>query len=560
MAIKVGGTEVVSDARALSNITSIDATTAAAIGAGGVGGGGEVDFTASGSLTNGDLVKLNLDGTVSVIEGGGAGTPAVFESAAVNTTSSTFDSNSNKVVIAYRDQGNSYYGTAVVGTVSGDSISFGTPVVFRSGNTGTLSTTFDSNSNKVVIAFSQWDLSNYGAAIVGTVSGTSISFGSETVFESATTSYISATFDSNSNKVVIAYRDAGNSSYGTAVVGTVSGTSISFGSAVTFQTASVSATSAICFDSTNNKVVICYRNSGSSHYGTAKVGTVSGTSISFGTDVFFNSANTRKIKNVFDAASGKVVTVFRDYGDSSKGKAVVGTVSGTGISFGSEVELGAQGAGIGGLAYDSNTEKTVVSFYDEDDSSKGKSRVGTVSGTSISFGTVATFDSGTNTLVDSTFDPTTNKVIIIFKDGSDNKGNFITGTVSGTDISFDSKVEFSSSDANPFDVTYDTNAKKAIVVFDNPTGSNSGDATVITPSGNYPNLTSENFIGFSDGAFATTQSAAINTTNTIDRNQSGLTAGQTYFVQNNGTIGLTAASPSVTAGTAISATELIVKG
>ena len=69
-----------------------------------------------------------------------------------------------------------------------------------------------------------------------------------------------------------------------------------------------------------------------------------------------------------------------------------------------------------------------------------------------------------------------------------------------------------------------------------------------------------NFLGFSDGAFATTQSAAINTTNTIDRNQSGLTAGQTYFVQTDGTLGLTAADPSVTAGTAISATELIVKG
>ena len=79
-------------------------------------------------------------------------------------------------------------------------------------------------------------------------------------------------------------------------------------------------------------------------------------------------------------------------------------------------------------------------------------------------------------------------------------------------------------------------------------------------SGGSTNITSENFIGFSDGAYATTQSAAINTTNTIDRNQSGLTAGQTYFVQNDGTIGTTAADPSVTAGTAISATELIVKG
>ena len=40
-----------------------------------------------------------------------------------------------KIVIAYRDNGNSNYGTAVVGTVSGTSISFGTPVVFESDGT-----------------------------------------------------------------------------------------------------------------------------------------------------------------------------------------------------------------------------------------------------------------------------------------------------------------------------------------------------------------------------------------------------------------------------------------
>lgn len=39
MAIKVNGTTVINDSRALSNIASIDATTVAALGAAGVGGG-----------------------------------------------------------------------------------------------------------------------------------------------------------------------------------------------------------------------------------------------------------------------------------------------------------------------------------------------------------------------------------------------------------------------------------------------------------------------------------------------------------------------------------------
>ena len=62
-----------------------------------------------------------------------------------------------------------------------------------------------------------------------TVSGTSISFGTPVVFEAAETDGISIVYDTNAQKIVIAYRDAGDSNgYGKAIVGTVSGTSISF--------------------------------------------------------------------------------------------------------------------------------------------------------------------------------------------------------------------------------------------------------------------------------------------------------------------------------------------
>ncbi len=46
---------------------------------------------------------------------------------------------------------------------------------------------------------------------------------------------------------------------------------------------------------------------------------------------------------------------------------------------------------------------------------------------------------------------------------------------------------------------------------------------------------------------------------TVNDQQSSLTAGQQYFVQTDGTLSETADSPSVFAGTAISATELVVK-
>ena len=46
-------------------------------------------------------------------------------------------------------------------------------------------------------------------------------------------------------------------------------------------------------------------------------------------------------------------------------------------------------------------------------------------------------------------------------------------------------------------------------------------------------------------------------TGSVDDAQSGLTAGQAYYVQDNGTLG---ESGSVFAGTAVSASKIIVKG
>ena len=157
-----------------------------------VGGGGNTsDFVASGALPNGKPVILKANGQVEVVgpTTASAGSAATFESANTFNHSATYDSTANKVVVFYRDNGNSNFGTSCVGTVSGTSISFGTPVVFNSGDSREIASCYDSSNSKVVVAFRDDGNSNFGAAIVGTVSGTSISFGSEVVFASATSSY-----------------------------------------------------------------------------------------------------------------------------------------------------------------------------------------------------------------------------------------------------------------------------------------------------------------------------------------------------------------------------------
>ena len=109
------------------------------------------------------------------------------------------------MVICYEDAGNSSHGTAIVGTVSDTSISFGTAVVFEAAEVGVPVIAYDVNSGKVVIAYKDAGNSNHGTAIVGTVSGTSISFGTAVVFNASSTSNIGIAYDANAQKVVIAY-------------------------------------------------------------------------------------------------------------------------------------------------------------------------------------------------------------------------------------------------------------------------------------------------------------------------------------------------------------------
>ena len=470
---------------------------------------GQVRAVASGTLTDGKAVIVNSDGTVSVVVGvdGGAGTPVVFESANAQNTSVTYDANAQKVVIVYKDNGNSNYGTAIVGTVSGASISFGSPVVFISSGVNEPIATYHVAAQKIVIAYQDVIGYAHGEAIVGTVSSTSISFGSIATFNSATTSKISIGYDASAQRVVIAYKDEGNSDRGTAIVGTVSSTSISFGSEVVFNSGGATDHTSVVYDANAQKVVIAYRDIANSNYGTAIVGTVSSTSISFGSEVVFESAGSAHNSATYYTAAQKIVISYQDNGNSNFGTAIVGTVSGTSISFGTAVVFESASAAYTKGAYDSTSEKIVIAYRDT---------------------------------------------------GNSNHGTAIVGTVSGTSISFDSPIVFETAESNYTYPAYDANAQKIVIAYQDGGNSNYGTSVVFTVDST--NITSENFIGFSDGAFATTQSAAINTTNTIDRNQSGLTAGQTYFVQNDGTIGTTAADPSVTAGTAISSTELIVKG
>ena len=370
-----------------------------------------------GNLTKDAIIRAAVSEGLTVTQV--IGTPAVFEAAQANNVDITYDSNAQKVVIVFTDEGNSSYGNAIVGTVSGNAISYGSPVIFESAASAYTRIAYDANAQKVVVVYRDTGNSSYGTAIVGTVSGTSISFGSPVVFDSQSTIVFDIEYDSNAQKLVIIHRRSDNQ--GRAIVGTVSGTSISFGTSAVFN-AAVTGRTRIAYDANAQKVVLAYEDAGNSSHGTAIVGTVSGTGISFGSEVVFEAAQSSEIGMTYDPDSQKIVIGYRDQGDSNIGKAIVGTVSGTSISFGTAAAFGAGNDEYITVVYDSDVQKIVVAYSDT--TTNGKLNVGTVSGTSITFGDEVQFESGQAKYINAVYEPIQKRVVIAYADA----GNSDHGT------------------------------------------------------------------------------------------------------------------------------------
>jgi len=135
------------------------------------------------------------------------------------------------------------------------------------------------------------------------------------------------------------------------------------------------------------------------------------------------------------------------------------------------------------------------------------------------------------------------------------------GTVSVVDVgdqAVGSPVVFESASSYDISATFDSSSNKVVIAYRDNGNSDYGTSVVL--QNETTNLTSENYIGMSTGGtYADGSSATVDIIGSLSTNQSGLTAGQSYYVQTDGTIDTTPATPEVFAGTAISATSLVVK-
>jgi hypothetical protein len=439
----------------------------------------------------------------------------VFEGITTTHTWQGFDvkidsTNPDRFIVAYRGSGS--YGACVLGTVSGTTITFGTEVIFSSEATTNRQISFAPNSSgKFAISYRKTDPGYTAGIKIGTISGTSITFGTEVVVSSATTYFHSCAFDLvDNNKLVAMYSNSGTY----IKVGTVSGTSVSFGSQV-----SVGINSGVGLVKSvgTSKFIILVA-------GTVKIGTISGSSMTVGTAVSLPWDNVEMAAmavNPIDLTSfivqykGKNNSVNR-----RNGTMVAGTISGTSITLGSYIEFFPQndtGARDHAIEFSPHSSGKFAYMYTEDSTNDAMVNTGSVSGTTI------TLDTPTEIHAESDH----NAVGIAFMSG----GKFVYVTKIGNASNFTAS------------------------------GSPLGSAHVgqMQATG-ASTLNSLSYVGLSSADYTDGQTASIILKGGVSENQSGLTAGSRYYIQGDGTLGTSEATPSVEAGLAINATTLLLSG
>jgi hypothetical protein len=230
---------------------------------------------------------------------------AVFESARADYISVTTLS-STQAIVCYSDVGNSYYGMACILNISGSTITPGTPAVFEFAATTYTSVTALS-STQAIVSYSDGGNSSYGTACILNISGSTITPGTPAVFEFAATNYTSVTALS-STQALVCYQDGGNSNRGTACILDISGSTITRGSPTVFESARTVYTSVTALSST--QALVCCSDVDGNNRGTACILDISGSTITPDTHVVFESVGSAYVV-VTTLSSTQAVVCYR---------------------------------------------------------------------------------------------------------------------------------------------------------------------------------------------------------------------------------------------------------
>ena len=465
------------------------------------GGQNQVEFVASGTLPNGKPVVLKSNGTIEVVSetsvSASVGSALSIDGPSSNYTRVTMLS-ATKAIAVYLDAGDTDDGYAVALTISGSSITAGTPVAFNPAG-----------------------------------------------------SYYNRIDKISSTQAIVVYKDLGNSNYGTSCILTLSGTSITAGSEVVFNSGRSDYTTVAVLNST--KAIVVYGDNSNSHQCTACLLTISGSSITAGSEVGFNS-NRGRYFSITALSETKAIATFEQHNDTA-GKACILDVSGTTITAGSVQQFTAGAIYNTSVTALSSTKAIVV--YQA--SPHAAARVLDVSGTTITAGSALEYRIGT-TSFQNIAKLTSTRAIVSYRDNANNSyPTYATFTISGATVTLESTVVISSTASSNNDISTGE-SQQAIFVYGDSSNNSNITARTIQTAYSATNLASTNFVGITSKAISNTATGPITLQGGISTNQSSLTVGSTYYVQANGTVSTVSTSPAVNIGKALNATTLKLKG
>lgn len=545
MAIQVNGTQVIGNSRELTNITSVDATTVAAFGAAGVGGG-SLSVTASGSITSGRTVSLNSNGTVSQTAG------AYYLDEILPTDQTYYDSNMSNLGLGYwynfntgknldgdgetfihcfqTGTGNYLYAQAFTYNSSTRTVTHGTPVAVYTGTDGTGQTIiYDSGQDAWLLSYAK---GSNGYVRVATVSGTTITLGSETTINhgQGKTPLNNMAYDPYSNYVIGPYYKASAFAFKMFSIN-ASNRTVSQGNEIT--TFSGLSTGYVNFKVTplpHLNRVACVASYGSdARLNSFSVNNIN--SVSFGTELSTTVQTTGLLSQ-----SG-VQPIYVPAG-------ATGGTADTGIYF---IKPENGGAVYYSLFKFSST--TVTEVHNDQLVAK------------VGIGPYTNALSLSNT---GWYDPTTKSIRFTAREQDNGNNSYVFK------YSIQSNGKLADSDEHlawtPYNDNYNGGRAEPI----NPeagalyawSASNDDKIQIIQTESGSTNVTE--FIGFSSGNYTNGQTASIDILGSVNTGQSGLTIGKQYFVAANGDL---AESPvkdtgnfRQEAGKSLSATSILVKG
>lgn len=403
------GTSVLAPNGSAANLTNLPAS------------GNTADFVASGTLPNGKAVILNSNGTVSLPanQSLSASSQVAYQTGKVTSNALTYDSGKNKLISAFTDDIGTQGLYAQIGVLSGSSITWQTRVIaYAADHNPSINPSVASDDNGTfVIAFDKANgTSSRMYVVVGTISGNTVSMGTPVSLGTSTYSGISVTYDANAAKFIVFY--AGTSGYGTGVVLSISGTTPTVNTPVVFRSAA-GGKYASAYDSVSQKVGLFYYKDTANISGQAV--TISGTTPSYGTAAnLVNVIATESYMQpdgAFDSDTGQCVFVFRQ--DNGHGIAVTMKISGTSSSFGTGVQFtsGSDRCLWPSVSYDTLAKKVVI-INDTGDNNKGDYILGSVSGTAIAVDAAVEFTASSIIWLGSAFDSTAGKSVFTYSNVS----------------------------------------------------------------------------------------------------------------------------------------------